>query len=73
MQNINEPRFAPAGNSKTSGQPGDPPSWLLDGSDPLDVDILAEYLLDDEKAAPNGMTFDFKYVFAREKEQSWAE
>lgn len=44
----------PAGNQ----QPGDPPAWLMEGNDPLDVDLLAEYLLEDGTPAP-GMTFDF--------------
>lgn len=54
------PMFASANNQSTSTQPGDPPAWLMEGSDPLDVDLLAEYLLEDGKLAPNGMTFDFK-------------
>lgn len=60
-QNINPPLFAAAHNSNPTGaSPGDPPAWLMEGSDPLDVDLLAEYLLDDAKPAPNGMTFDFR-------------
>jgi hypothetical protein len=55
-QNINPPMFASANNHPGS----DPPAWLMEGNDPLDVDLLAEYLLDDDKPAPNGMTFDFK-------------
>ena len=58
--NMNMPMFASANNQSTSTQPGDPPAWLMEGSDPLDVDLLAEYLLEDGKLAPNGMTFDFK-------------
>lgn len=61
-QNVNAPMFASANNKNNSAQaqPGDPPAWLMDGSDPLDVDLLAEYLLDDGKPVPNGMTFDFR-------------
>ncbi|CAB9521772.1 Blue-light-activated histidine kinase [Seminavis robusta] len=59
-QNVNPPMFASANNKSANGaSPGDPPAWLMEGSDPLDVDLLAEYLLDDGKPAPNGMTFDF--------------
>jgi len=61
-QGINPPLFAPAGSTSGGNQPGDPPAWLMEGNDPLDVDLLAEYLLDDGKPAPNGMTFDFRYV-----------
>lgn len=60
ITNINMPMFASAGNQSSNAQPGDPPAWLMEGSDPLDVDLLAEYLLEDGKPAPNGMTFDFK-------------
>ena len=58
--NVNAPMFAAANNKSTGTSPGDPPAWLMEGSDPLDVDLLAEYLLDDGKPAPNGMTFDFR-------------
>ena len=61
---INPPLFASANNRSNGHQPGDPPAWLMDGSDPLDVDLLAEYLLDDGRPAPNGMTFDFRYDFS---------
>ena len=61
ITNINMPFFSSANNQSSSGdQPGDPPAWLMEGSDPLDVDLLAEYLLEDGKPAPNGMTFDFR-------------
>ena len=59
-QNVNAPLFASANNKSSGASPGDPPAWLMEGSDPLDVDLLAEYLLDDAKPAPNGMTFDFR-------------
>lgn len=64
MSNIQQPRFAAAGNS--DGADGDAPSWLLDSGDPLDVDVLADYLLEDgggddgHGGAPSG--FDFGYV-----------
>jgi len=61
----NMPMFAPAHNTNQDGSqqqhdPGDPPAWLMDGNDPLDVDLLAEYLLEDDRPAPNGMTYDFE-------------
>lgn len=59
MPDINPPMFAAANNKTSSASPGDPPAWLMEGSDPLDVDLLAEYLLDDAKPAANGMAFDF--------------
>lgn len=58
---IQPPMFASANNMAYTGNAsGEPPAWLTEGSDPLDVDLLAEYLLDDGKAAPNGMTLDFR-------------
>lgn len=57
---IQPPCFASANNNNGGGRNGEPPAWLMEGSDPLDVDLLAEYLLDDGKQAPSGMTFDFK-------------
>ena len=58
---IQPPHFAPANNrGSDGGANGEPPAWLMEGGDPLDVDLLSEYLLDDGKAASSGMAFDFR-------------
>ncbi len=52
--NVQMPRFAAAGNAPVSE------SWYdVDG---LDVDLLAEYLLDDGNVTTSGAVFDFRYV-----------
>jgi hypothetical protein len=51
--NASLPFFARASKSSTEG-------WSE--VDNFDVDLLAEYLLDDGSLTANGVTFDFKYV-----------
>lgn len=42
------PLFAPASTGNSQAQISEEaPSWFMDSEDPLDVDLLAEYLLDD--------------------------
>lgn len=40
--------------------PKNPIDGWNDGSDALDFDLLAEYLLDDGSLSAHGATFDFK-------------
>jgi hypothetical protein len=51
--NASMPFFARASKSSAEG-------WSE--VDNFDVDLLAEYLLDDGSLTSNGVTFDFKYV-----------
>jgi hypothetical protein len=51
--NASAPFFARASKSSLEG-------WSE--VDNFDVDLLAEYLLDDGSLTANGVTFDFKYV-----------
>jgi hypothetical protein len=51
--NASLPFFARSSKSSTEG-------WSE--VDNFDVDLLAEYLLDDGSLTANGVTFDFKYV-----------
>jgi hypothetical protein len=50
------PIFGSSGQSQ-----GDAGGWQMDASgDPMDFDLLAEYLLDDSNENPSGVSFDFK-------------
>ena len=61
--NIQMPLFAPASGIASSQQQN---SFWGD-VDHLDVDILAEYLLDDIGTNSGGVSFDFPYVTIKEK------
>lgn len=52
------PCFLPA--SKSSGDAAAPQYDMFAGDDPLDFDLLAEYLLDDGMNTSSGSNFDFR-------------
>ena len=54
--NVPPPRFGKAGNA---------PSTDWGDVDHFDVDMLAEYLLEDGNLLGSGVAFDFKYVHKR--------
>ena len=71
MQPVTLPRFGSAGQAPPQSAPGG--AWATadqqanPNSDPLDFDLLAEYLLDDGNALPGSTAtglpqFDFRYV-----------
>lgn len=65
-QTVTLPVFGSAGAShppqSSSGAPNSGSSeWHMDsGSDPMDFDLLAEYLLEDNATTNTGLGFDFK-------------
>ena len=52
---ITLPVFGSANNQAAAGQSGNSGEWDSGNADPMDFDLLAEYLLDD-----NPVSFDFK-------------
>jgi hypothetical protein len=52
------PVFGSASNQAAAGQSGNSGEWDSGNADPMDFDLLAEYLLDD--AGGNPVSFDFK-------------
>jgi hypothetical protein len=55
---VSLPIFGSSGQNQGDAAGG----WQMDASsgDPMDFDLLAEYLLDDSNENPSGVSFDFK-------------
>jgi hypothetical protein len=64
-QAVTLPVFGSASNQASSSaegtQTGANSEWQMDSSnDPMDFDLLAEYLLEDNPTSATGLNFDFK-------------
>jgi hypothetical protein len=64
-QAVTLPVFGSASNQASSSaegaQNGTNNEWQMDSSnDPMDFDLLAEYLLEDNTTSTTGLAFDFK-------------
>lgn len=64
-QTVTLPVFGSAANQTSSSgegsNAGTNSEWQMDNNgDPMDFDLLAEYLLEDSAASSSGLNFDFK-------------